>query len=79
MEPAFNPAAVGKEDKLNIVGSYAMDFAGFENNPKVLYIGADMPFYFARTYHGAGLSLLLGSRCQASIFANSLLSCSRKS
>ena len=58
MEPAFNPAAVGKEDKLNIVGSYAMDFAGFENNPKVLYIGADMPFYFARTYHGAGLSLL---------------------
>ena len=27
----------------------------------------------------AGLSLLLGSRCQASIFANSLLSCSRKS
>ena len=58
MEPSFNPAAVGKESKLNVVGGYAIDMAGFEHNPQTMYIGADMPFYFARSYHGVGLSIL---------------------
>ena len=58
LEPSFNPAAVGKEAKLNVVGTYHIDFAGFEHNPQVAYIGADMPFYFARSYHGVGLSMI---------------------
>ena len=43
MEPSFNPAAVGKEQKLNVAGAYNMTLTGFEHNPKTMYIGADMP------------------------------------
>ena len=58
MEPSFNPAAVGKESKLNVAGAYAIQLAGFENNPKTMYIAADMPFYFMNSYHGVGLQIL---------------------
>ena len=58
MEPSFNPAAVGKESKLNVAGAYAIQLAGFENNPKTMYIAADMPFYFINSYHGVGLQIL---------------------
>ena len=58
MEPSFNPASVGKESKLNVVGAYAIDFAGFENNPQTAYIGADIPLYFLKNYHGVGISLI---------------------
>ena len=58
MEPSFNPASVGKENKLNAVAAYAMQLAGFEHNPKTMYLAADMPFYALRSYHGAGVQLL---------------------
>lgn len=58
MEPSFNPASVGKENVLNVVGAYALDFAGFEHNPNTFYVGADMPLYFLKSYHGVGLSML---------------------
>ena len=58
LEPYFNPAAVGKQPKLNVVGAYAISMAGFENNPHTMYVGADMPFYLIGAYHGAGVSLL---------------------
>ena len=58
LEPYFNPAAVGKQSKLNVVGAYAISMAGFENNPRTMYVGADMPFYLIGAYHGAGVSLL---------------------
>ena len=58
MEPYYNPAAAGKENRLNIAAAYAMSFTGFENNPKSMYIGADMPIYFLKKYHGVGVSLL---------------------
>ena len=58
MEPSFNPASVGKEDKLNVAGVYAMQMAGFEHNPNTMYVGADMPFYFLKIRQGAGLQLL---------------------
>ena len=58
MEPSFNPASVGKEDKLNVVVAYAMQFAGFEHNPKTMYAAADMPFYAMKTYHGVGVQLI---------------------
>ena len=58
MEPYYNPAAAGKENKLNIAAAYAMSCTGFENNPKSMYIGADMPIYFLKKYHGVGVSLL---------------------
>ena len=58
MEPSFNPAAVGKDSKLNIVGAYAIQMAGFENNPKTMYAAADMPFYAFRFHHGVGLQFM---------------------
>ena len=32
--------------------------AGFENNPRTMYLGADMPFFLLGAYHGAGVSLI---------------------
>lgn len=58
MEPSFNPAAVGKDNKLNVIGAYALDFAGYEHNPNTFYVGGDMPVYFMKQYHGVGVSIL---------------------
>jgi type IX secretion system PorP/SprF family membrane protein len=58
MEPSFNPAAAGKEQCVNVTGAYAMSLTGFENNPKTMYIGADMPLYAMGAYHGVGLQLM---------------------
>lgn len=58
MEPSFNPAAVGKEAKLNFTGAYAIQLAGFEHNPNTMYAAADMPFYALRSYHGVGIQFI---------------------
>lgn len=57
MQTAFNPAAAGKESKINVTGAYAMALSGFENAPKTAYISGDMPFYFMNNIHGVGLQL----------------------
>ena len=44
MEPSFNPAAAGKESKINVTGAYAMTMTGFEHNPRTMYVAGDMPF-----------------------------------
>ena len=58
MEPSFNPAAAGKEQKLNVTGAYNMTLTGFEHFPKTMYIGADMPFYLLGAYHGVGAQIV---------------------
>jgi type IX secretion system PorP/SprF family membrane protein len=58
MESSFNPASVGKENKINVVVAYALNMAGFEHNPRTMYLGADMPFLFAKNYHGVGVQLM---------------------
>ena len=58
LEPYFNPGSVGKQQKLNVTAAYALSFAGFENNPRSMYIGADMPLYFLKSHHGVGVSML---------------------
>jgi type IX secretion system PorP/SprF family membrane protein len=58
MEPSFNPAAVGKESTLNVTGAYAKTLTGFENAPRTMNFGADMPFYVLGRYHGAGVQLM---------------------
>ena len=57
-QPSFNPAAVGKEAKLNFTGAYAIQLAGFEHNPNTMYAAADMPFYALRFYHGVGIQFI---------------------
>ena len=58
LEPSYNAAAVGKQSKLNVAAAYAMDLAGFKRNPQTMYVGADLPFYFLKSYHGAGIQLI---------------------
>ena len=58
MEPSFNPAAVGKESKLNVAVAYALQMAGFEHNPNTMYAAVDMPFYALKSYHGAGIQFI---------------------
>ena len=58
MEASFNPAAAGKESKLNVTGAYAMTLTGFENAPRTMYIGADMPLYLLNGYHGVGAQMM---------------------
>ena len=58
MEPSFNPAAVGKQQFVNVTGAYAMTMVGFENNPRTMNVAADMPFYLMGAYHGVGVQLM---------------------
>lgn len=58
MQPSFNPASVGKQPKLNITAAYAMDFVGFQNNPRTMYAAADVPFYALKSYQGVGAQLI---------------------
>ena len=58
METSFNPAAAGKDPMLNVTGTYNMSMTGFENNPKTMYIAADMPFYALKSYHGVGAQII---------------------
>ena len=58
MEPFYNPAAAGKQQKINVAAAYALNFAGFENNPKTMYLSGDMPFMIGNTTNGVGLMLL---------------------
>ena len=70
MEPSFNPAAVGKQSQLNVTGAYAMTLTGFENAPKTMQFGADMPFFLMGRYHGVGLQLV---NDQIGLFSNQRL------
>lgn len=58
METSFNPAAAGKQDRLNVTAAYAMQFAGFEHNPNSIHVAGDLPFYALGSYNGVGLQLL---------------------
>lgn len=58
MEPSFNPAAVGKESMINVAGAYNMSFAGFEHNPRTMYVAADMPLRLLGALHGVGIQLI---------------------
>lgn len=58
LEPSFNPATVGKVNKINVAAAYSMSLTGFENSPKTMYAGGDVPFYFLNSYHGVGAMLL---------------------
>ncbi len=57
-QTAFNPAAAGKQPKLNISATYAMTLAGFENAPKTIFLSGDMPFVAMRNEHGVGLQIM---------------------
>ena len=58
MPTAYNPAAVGLEEKVNFVGAYNMSLTGFENNPRTMLAAADLPLYLLGVQHGVGLKFV---------------------
>lgn len=58
METSFNPAAAGKQDKVNIAAAYNMSLVGFEHNPRTMFVSGDLPFYAIGAYHGVGALIL---------------------
>ena len=70
MEPSFNPAAVGKEAKINVTGAYAMTLMGFEHAPRTMHVGADLPFLLFNSFHGAGIQIV---NDQIGLFTNQRL------
>ena len=58
LEPQFNPAAVGIRPNLRVIGAYSNQMSGYSNNPKTMFVGADMPLYFIGEHHAAGAYLL---------------------
>lgn len=58
METSFNPAAVGKQPKLNVTAAYNLSMVGFDNSPRTLHLGADLPFMIVNSRHGTGIQLL---------------------
>ncbi len=54
MQSAYNPAALGLQEKINVNAAYNMSMVGFKHNPKTMYGSADMPFYMLGAYHGVG-------------------------
>lgn len=53
---ASNPAAVGANDMINVLGTFRSQYAGFENAPITYYVSADIGFNIKKTKHGAGLA-----------------------
>jgi type IX secretion system PorP/SprF family membrane protein len=58
VEPQLNPAAVGREDELNITVAMQTHATGYEDAGSTLYAGADMAFALGNTRHGVGLTLV---------------------
>lgn len=58
MKSFFNPAVSGTDGKLNVTGAYSLQFAGYDNAPQTMYVGADMPVYFLGPRHGGGVSFM---------------------
>ncbi len=58
MPTAFNPAAAGRQDKIDITAAYNMSMVGFKHNPRTIFFTGDMPFYALGAYHGVGLQMI---------------------
>lgn len=58
MQSSFNPAAAGKDTKLNVNLAYAMQMTGYEHSPQTAYLSGDMPFRSNNNKHGLGLMLI---------------------
>ena len=58
LQTQFNPAAAGKEARLNLAGVYAMTMAGFSNAPQTAYVSGDMPMQLGKTIHGFGVQFM---------------------
>lgn len=58
MQTMYNPAAAGKESRMNIYGTLAMTMSGFENAPMTFAVAGDYPFSFWKSLHGVGAMIM---------------------
>ena len=54
----YNPAVSGTDGQLSVQAAYSMQFAGYDDAPQTMYIGADLPIYFLGPRHGGGVSFM---------------------
>lgn len=54
----YNPAVSGTDGLFNAAAAYSLQMAGYDDAPRTMYIGADIPVYFFGPRHGAGVSIL---------------------
>lgn len=66
METQYNPAAAGSTEDLRVTGVYNAQLAGYEDAPRTMYVGADMPLFLVGPQHGVGLYFM---NDQAGIFS----------
>lgn len=53
----YHSASVGQSSRLNIYGTYGMQLMGFERAPRVMCLGAEMPFRLWDRQHGVGIGV----------------------
>ncbi len=53
----FNPAVSGTDGMLDVSLAYSLQMAGYDDAPRTMYAGANMPIYFLSPRHGAGINL----------------------
>lgn len=58
MPAAFNPAAAGKDARINVTATYTMAMAGFEDAPSTALVAGDIPFAAMKSIHGLGVQLM---------------------
>ncbi|MBR4297146.1 MAG: PorP/SprF family type IX secretion system membrane protein [Bacteroidaceae bacterium] len=58
VEPQLNPAAVGRQEELNVTIAMQTHASGYEDAGSTLYAGADIAFALGNTRHGVGLTLV---------------------
>ena len=57
VENFYNPAAMNRNTRMNVVGSLAMQMAGYTNAPVSMYIGANTAVPFGKMRNSLGVGL----------------------
>ena len=57
VENFYNPAAMNRNTRMNVVGSLAMQMAGYTNAPVSMYIGANTAVPFGKMRNSVGVGL----------------------
>ncbi len=57
VENFYNPAAMNRDNRLNVTGSIAMQMVGYTNAPVSMYIGANTAIPFGRLRNSVGVGL----------------------
>ena len=57
VENFYNPAAMNRDSRLNVVGSLAMQMRGYTNAPVSMYIGGNMALPFGKQRNAVGMGL----------------------